>query len=44
MSIFIINFFPDFIYMMDTRLIFGTIGIVISLVSMGLSIIGWAIY
>lgn len=44
MSIFTINFFQDFVYMMDTRLILGTIGIVISLVFMGLSIIGWPIY
>lgn len=39
MSIFTINFFQDFVYMMDTRLILGTIGIVISL-----SIIGWPVY
>ncbi|CEP79575.1 hypothetical protein QJR30_03590 [Paraclostridium sordellii] len=44
MSIFTINFFQDFVYMMDTRLILGTIGMVISLVFMGLSIIGWPIY
>ncbi|MFR4161534.1 MAG: hypothetical protein ACLT0R_02930 [Paraclostridium sordellii] len=44
MSIFTINFFQNFVYMMDTRLVLGTIGIVISLVFMGLSIIGWPVY
>ncbi|CEQ22877.1 Uncharacterised protein [[Clostridium] sordellii] len=44
MSIFTINFFKNFVYMMDTRLVLGTIGIVISLVFMGLSIIGWPVY
>ncbi|MCR1849322.1 hypothetical protein NSA42_08530 [Paeniclostridium sordellii] len=44
MSIFTINFFQDFVYMMDTRLILGTIGIVISLVFISLSIIGWPVY
>lgn len=44
MSMFTINFFPDFINMMDTRLILGTMGIVISLVFISLSIIGWPIY
>ncbi|CEO32258.1 Uncharacterised protein [[Clostridium] sordellii] len=39
MSIFTINFFQNFVYMMDTRLVLGTIGIVISL-----SIIGWPVY
>lgn len=44
MSIFTINFFKNFVYMMDTRLVLGTIGIVISLVFMGLIIIGWPVY
>lgn len=44
MSMFTIKFFPGFVYMLDTRLILGTIGIVISLVFMSLSIIGWPIY
>ena len=44
MSMFTINFFPDFVHMMDNRLILGTIGIVISLIFTSLSIIGWPIY
>ncbi|MFR3072009.1 MAG: hypothetical protein ACLTK8_04290 [Paeniclostridium sp.] len=44
MSMFTINFFPDFVHMIDNRLILGTIGIVISLIFTSLSIIGWPIY
>ncbi|GAA0865182.1 hypothetical protein [Paraclostridium tenue] len=44
MSMFTIKFFPYFVHMLDTRLILGTIGIVISLVFISLSIIGWPIY
>ncbi|SCJ23201.1 Uncharacterised protein [uncultured Clostridium sp.] len=44
MSMFTINFFHDFVHMMDTRLILGTIGIIISLIFTSLSIIGWPIY
>ncbi|MEG2786479.1 MAG: hypothetical protein RR942_01570 [Romboutsia sp.] len=44
MSMFTINFLPDFVYMIDTRLILGTIGILVTLGFMCLSIVGWPIY
>ena len=44
MSLFTMNFLPDFVYMIDTRIILGTIGVLISLGFMFLSIIGWPIY
>lgn len=44
MSMFTINLFPDFISMLDSRLIISTIGIIISMVFATTLIIGWPIY
>lgn len=44
MSMFTINLFPDFISMLDSRLIISTIGIIISIVFATTLIIGWPIY
>lgn len=44
MSTFTINFLPDFVYMIDTKLILGLIGTLVTLGFMCLSIIGWPIY
>lgn len=44
MSMFTINLFPDFISMLDSRLIISTIGIIISIVFASTLIIVWPIY
>jgi hypothetical protein len=44
MSLFSINLLPDFIHMLDTKLIIGTIGILTSIGFAFASIIGWPLY
>ncbi|WP_373598532.1 hypothetical protein [Paraclostridium bifermentans] len=44
MSMFTINLFPDFISMIDSRLIISTIGILISIIFSTILVIGWPIY
>ena len=44
MSWFSINYLPDFIQIMDTRLIIGIIGVIISIIFAGISIVAWPIY
>lgn len=44
MSMFTINLFPDFISMLDSRLIISTIGILISIIFSTILVIGWPIY
>lgn len=44
MSMFSIGLFPDFVSMIDTRLIISTIGIIISIVFTFIVIIGWPLY
>lgn len=44
MSWFIINYLPYFIQIMDTRIIIGTLGVIISILFAGISIVVWPIY
>lgn len=44
MSWFSISYFSDFIQIMDTRIIIGTIGVIISIIFAGVSIIAWPVY
>lgn len=44
MSWFSISYLPDFIQIMDTRIIIGTLGFIISIIFAGISIVAWPIY
>ncbi|WGX76864.1 hypothetical protein QJS64_07505 [Paraclostridium bifermentans] len=44
MSWFSINYLPDFIQIVDTRIIIGTLGVIISILFAGISIVVWPIY
>lgn len=44
MSWFSISYFPDFIQIMDTRIIIGTIGVIISIIFACISIVAWPVY
>lgn len=43
-SWFSINMLPDFVYMLDTKLIIGMLGVIISMIFACISIIGWPLY
>ncbi|OSB10051.1 hypothetical protein B2H97_08745 [Paraclostridium bifermentans] len=44
MSWFSISYFPDFLQIMDTKIIIGMIGVIISIIFAVISIVAWPIY